>query len=270
MEDECNLRCICQQKKDVGISSHLKTRFFYNHNNKKCESFVFRGVGGNGNRFMTMRECERMCEPLKAKCKARPNYGKQCDKKSSSTMYYYDIVSQECTPFEYSGCGGSKNKFPTKDKCIEACNGRSEELPPPEQDICFYQPVAGPCNQTTIRYFYDFSIKRCLPFAYSGCGGNGNNFETETACNASCGKHNSENSQNQPTTSTTTTVATTTTSRPAACDYDVDQGGCAFSLRRYHFDKASGTCKEFYWSGCGGNMNRFTSRELCLLTCVVA
>lgn len=271
LEDECNLRCVCSRPKDEGTGSSQMTRYFYNDNQKKCESFFYKGSAGNGNRFLTRPQCEKMCEPLKAKCKTRPNFGRRCDRKTPSTMYYYDIISGKCTQFPYQGCGGSKNKFPTLERCQESCNGRDIVTTTPQPNVCFFQPVAGPCSQTTIRYYYDFSIKRCLPFAYSGCGGNGNNFETEVACNATCGNRDSSTPENfaETTTTTTTMKTTTVTSRIPICNNDADRGNCRFNLRRYYFDRRSGQCKEFSWSGCGGNMNRFTSRELCTLTCTM-
>jgi hypothetical protein len=42
----------------------------------------------------------------------------------------------------------------------------------------------------TTRYHYDRTIDKCVPFQYHGCGGNWNNFYTDTKCNARCRKNN--------------------------------------------------------------------------------
>ncbi|CAJ0565951.1 unnamed protein product, partial [Mesorhabditis spiculigera] len=37
-------------------------------------------------------------------------------------------------------------------------------------------------GNSTIRYYMDKDRLQCFPFRYNGCGGNGNNFESESAC----------------------------------------------------------------------------------------
>lgn len=45
-----------------------------------------------------------------------------------------------------------------------------------------------PCdNEETTQYFYDGNSNECKPFQYGGCGGNGNKFATQQACQDSCG-----------------------------------------------------------------------------------
>ncbi|KHJ88126.1 Kunitz/Bovine pancreatic trypsin inhibitor domain protein [Oesophagostomum dentatum] len=43
------------------------------------------------------------------------------------------------------------------------------------------------CNETaSIRYYLDAETLTCLPFKYTGCGGNGNNFESNSRCHFKC------------------------------------------------------------------------------------
>ncbi len=42
------------------------------------------------------------------------------------------------------------------------------------------------CQYNLTRYFYDASTSSCKPFLYSGCFGNGNNFETIEECERKC------------------------------------------------------------------------------------
>lgn len=44
----------------------------------------------------------------------------------------------------------------------------------------------GACNRPQTRFAFDAESMVCVPFLYAGCGGNFNNFETETACNRFC------------------------------------------------------------------------------------
>ena len=185
-QDECNFRCVCSRSKDVGVGQAKNTRYFFNDNSKRCESFVYKGFGGNKNRFFSRQNCEDMCEPIRSKCKARPDFGKVCDRRIPATHYYYDINSGVCSSFVYLGCSGSKNRFSSLERCQASCTGRRVTPPTPKPDVCFYQPVAGPCDQRIIRYYYDYTIKRCLSFIYSGCAGNGNNFISEQLCSQKC------------------------------------------------------------------------------------
>uniref|UniRef100_A0A8V5HH38 Uncharacterized protein n=1 Tax=Melopsittacus undulatus TaxID=13146 RepID=A0A8V5HH38_MELUD len=56
---------------------------------------------------------------------------------------------------------------------------------------------------------------------------------------------------------------------PAAepCSLPLDEGGCRrYTLRWYH-SQSGAECRPFVYSGCGGNSNRFDSREECELRC---
>lgn len=39
--------------------------------------------------------------------------------------FYYDIQTDECKPFVYTGCGGNKNNFYTSDFCERNCKGKN-------------------------------------------------------------------------------------------------------------------------------------------------
>lgn len=51
------------------------------------------------------------------------------------------------------------------------------------------------------------------------------------------------------------------------CSLPLDEGGCQrYTLRWYHSQRGA-ECRPFVYSGCGGNSNRFDSREECELRC---
>ncbi|KAK7880405.1 hypothetical protein WMY93_032960 [Mugilogobius chulae] len=53
------------------------------------------------------------------------------------------------------------------------------------------------------------------------------------------------------------------------CSLAVDSGlECGSYRRRWYFDPALGACAPFWFGGCGGNDNRFSSEHECLQTCV--
>ncbi|BFZ04338.1 hypothetical protein BsWGS_07377 [Bradybaena similaris] len=51
---------------------------------------------------------------------------------------------------------------------------------------CTLEPAEGNCRAHIERYYYDITAAQCQLFIYGGCQGNGNNFETVEACQATC------------------------------------------------------------------------------------
>ena len=53
------------------------------------------------------------------------------------------------------------------------------------------------------------------------------------------------------------------------CMEEKDEGDyCTGWEIKWHFDLQSARCLQFYYGGCKGNANRFTTEEDCLKTCV--
>lgn len=44
----------------------------------------------------------------------------------------------------------------------------------------------GTCYESQIKYYFDRTKSECLPFEFSGCGGNENNFDSLAKCQSSC------------------------------------------------------------------------------------
>ncbi|VDK69995.1 unnamed protein product [Onchocerca ochengi] len=53
-----------------------------------------------------------------------------------------------------------------------------------------------------------------------------------------------------------------------ACNERMDVGRCNGAFQSYYFERATGTCEPFRYSGCGGNANRFQTKEQCEELCV--
>lgn len=56
-------------------------------------------------------------------------------------------------------------------------------------NVCDHKVDPGTCNGDFKRYAFDSVSGECKPFRYGGCGGNGNNFATESDCKKRCKKH---------------------------------------------------------------------------------
>lgn len=53
-------------------------------------------------------------------------------------------------------------------------------------DYCSLPRVPGNCTEKQPRWYYDTPQKRCMPFYYSGCNGNRNNFVSRESCETDC------------------------------------------------------------------------------------
>ena len=45
-----------------GVCNEAQIRWFYNIRIRKCDTFLFSGCGGNGNNFLSLEDCEMICE----------------------------------------------------------------------------------------------------------------------------------------------------------------------------------------------------------------
>lgn len=55
--------------------------------------------------------------------------------------------------------------------------------------------------------------------------------------------------------------------RTEICAMAPEIGDGRASITRFFYDKSTGTCKEFFWGGFGGNKNNFNTLEDCLSKC---
>lgn len=53
-------------------------------------------------------------------------------------------------------------------------------------DICMLPRAEGTCTEKQSQWYFDQSENRCMPFYYTGCGGNKNNFESRDVCESDC------------------------------------------------------------------------------------
>lgn len=52
------------------------------------------------------------------------------------------------------------------------------------------------------------------------------------------------------------------------CKQPSDTGSCSNYSVTWYYDLSSGTCRRFWYGGCEGNTNRFSSRDHCESVCV--
>lgn len=182
-------------------------------------------------------------------------------------------------PFYYTGCNGNNNNFFSREECEADCppdvgkhapsntNIRYKtqtlhhtkfNLSRTEKEICTLPAETGGCSNYTTRWYFDTLEKECRQFYYGGCGGNGNNFQTEEECTGQC------KIRGTPATFPPSVVQPTADNK---CELPSEVGECFNYTIRWYFDSENRQCRQFYYGGCGGNENNYESEEECSKEC---
>lgn len=204
----------CAYRADTGPCRASLPRFFFNVLTGQCEAFVYGGCRGNKNRFGSLEECRQRClaDDTEAQigingqpgfCSLEAEVG-FC--RAYFTRFFYNHRTQRCEQFVFGGCGGNRNNFETEAECQHTCGAPDDSTPPPVSSTphtaqenarvgdfstpswCLTGVDRGLCTANVTRFYYDSEAGTCLPFGYSGCGGNENNFLSERACLQACKK----------------------------------------------------------------------------------
>ncbi|KAJ7305058.1 hypothetical protein JRQ81_010857 [Phrynocephalus forsythii] len=272
---------VCTLPSERGPCKEIHVFYYYNFQNKRCETFIYGGCFGNDNKFPTADTCQEICgastglstplpvDPtgfavtravLPEAC-TLPSRKGPCQE--DSTRYYYNVKSQSCETFLYGGCLGNENNFFTKESCKQMCevstgfshSSLDNQRPPTlsvDQNylpiICTMTPEKGSCHGQHTRYYYNTESNNCEMFIYGGCLGNGNRFDNIQECLQRCKR---------------------TKAMPIICQISKNPGRCSQRLIRYYYNQATGRCETFEYSGCGGNANHFHSKEECQNICSV-
>ncbi|KAL2084692.1 hypothetical protein ACEWY4_020210 [Coilia grayii] len=123
-----------------------------------------------------------------AQCELGMDPGRFCEKYEQK--WYYNSETGACTPFWYGGCDGNSNRFNTENECFQTCvaytldDQQQKEDPAVVQDVCSLKQDEGSCRNFKLNWYHDTVQNECRAFWYSGCGGNGNRFDTKTDCEA--------------------------------------------------------------------------------------
>ncbi|VEN50612.1 unnamed protein product [Callosobruchus maculatus] len=245
-KEECEEICVepqgtdkCNLPKVAGPCEGYYPQWFYDKDSKHCSQFIYGGCLGNNNRFETREECASTCvkDDSVDACEQKKEEG-PC--RGEYARFYYDKESKQCVPFLYGGCKGNNNNFLTIEACKQKCMA-----PGRKKDHCSLPRAQGNCTDRLSRWYHDTPERRCVPFYYTGCNGNQNNFETKDACEKDCPPE----------------VVKDT------CQLPAEVGECANYVDRWYFDTRERVCRQFYYGGCGGNDNNFQTEQACRDRC---
>ncbi|XP_022174083.1 papilin isoform X3 [Myzus persicae] len=256
--EECEHLCVipdtldpCEQPLAPGPCKGNFSRWYYDKSTRSCSQFNYGGCKGTQNNFLNKESCSHKCiNPLKTQeeCLMTLARGdKNCDKKIP--RWYFDNNENACKPFYYTGCGANANNYETQESCESKCPSKRK------LDTCKLPALVGECHDYVNRWYFNSLDGRCRQFYYGGCGGNENNFETEYSCENKCIDSGR-----------ITTLAPPQFSKDKCFLYQ-DRGNCSNMSSKYFYDRQDGVCKQFMYGGCGGNDNRFDSKQECDQQC---
>ncbi|CAI5451580.1 unnamed protein product [Caenorhabditis angaria] len=154
----------CEAFVRLGEGNLNLTRFYYNPVEGECFSFEYRGLKGNENNFLTLKNCQETCKPLTNVC-----FGGQQPL----------IVNGRIAQCHNSAC-------PPTHYCHRGSDIRSTVCCAKMGITCDQQLMLGVGDSNLQRYFYDTIDDKCTRFNYTGIGGNENNFVTKAECEIAC------------------------------------------------------------------------------------
>ncbi|CAH1141995.1 unnamed protein product [Phyllotreta striolata] len=165
---------------------------------------------------------------------------------NNSIKWVYSTINNRCEMFRYGGCGGNTNRFATRETCENTC------VNPVDSKRCKLPISLGNCKMNVLRWFYDKSRDECVKHLHGGCDGNNNRFRSKLECLKTCNPNKWEQTIRD------------------LCYQPKDNGtsSCRRFEKNYYFNSTVGQCIKFWFSGCGGNDNRFTSKNVCEKLCI--
>lgn len=158
-EGECKETCVEPSGKDVchlpkihGPCTGYYPMWHYDSDRNTCTQFIYGGCLGNTNRFEKIEDCQAQCVVDDKIRKQFPHFPEifikkfsfsssaQCDQpieqgvcSGSFERWGYDKERDACIPFNYGGCKGNKNNYPTENSCDYHCKkpgvGKSKYFP---------------------------------------------------------------------------------------------------------------------------------------------
>ncbi|GMT12647.1 hypothetical protein PFISCL1PPCAC_3944, partial [Pristionchus fissidentatus] len=274
----------CDQPRNVGIGREMAARWYFDVTTKECRRFLYKGIKGNENNFITKTACMDSCARVEKKSFPEPrnpcrsgNYARNETTKKKIDCGF--AGGDACPSGYYCHIG------------IDAENSACCETSG-IADPCLLAVNLGEGKEQIKRFVFNTLTKKCGEFVYKGTKGNENNFLTQKQCEETCKKWNDPcplsigelKVRKQCTLdggecgdgewchvghSAVTTVCCPGASDP--CDNHVDVGEGTHNLTRWYADpddRACGRkCKQFQYRGTKGNQNNFLTKSMCERTC---
>ncbi|KAF1747273.1 hypothetical protein GCK72_023735 [Caenorhabditis remanei] len=261
----------CDLSLEVGQGVEKLERWFFDGGIQMCRPFVYKGMKGNSNNFLTKQSCRQACKEMNP-C----GYGDPLvDTAGERILCTGGQRVDSCPTNSYCHVGSSalttlccpKRKIDPCDQAVEEGTG-SEDLP---------------------RWFFDRKQNRCAPFTYGGVAGNENNFISQNTCMDACPEYRNYCPHGIPLIESSTVTSCgidkgcpegfichmSSEFNVSICCQDPmdfclsarDSGPCNNFEKRYGYDANTDTCVEYQYGGCEGTLNNFHSLQRCTEIC---
>ncbi|XP_050665935.1 papilin-like [Leptidea sinapis] len=246
-QEECQDVCVhpaprdaCKLPSSKGSCTGYNVKWYYDSNQERCAKFIYGGCLGNDNRFDSEELCQASCRPEKTEeqCKQPIEQG-SCA--GSYLRWGFNPETRKCSQFIWGGCEGNANRFNSEAACMMQCNAPGV----PQARCKLPGPVVGTSTGKYPMWSFKQTENRCVPFYYTGDGGNDNMFESEQDCVEAC----------------------PSAYVPDVCTLPAHPGDCDRYETRWFFDTKLTRCRQFYYGGCGGNENNFATEAECENRC---
>lgn len=251
----------CQGPIVVGKCKKSIRRYHYNAAKNVCEWFTWSGCDNTPNNWVYVKNCQKVCVTKKPAPKVKWNDKKRCvgpvvrgTCNKNIRRYHYNAATDKCEPFSYGGCNGNLNNWGYLKNCNSVCV-KNKPKPPAklkwdDERRCLGRAEPGDCKKKIQRFYYDQERDQCLPFTYTGCQGNDNNWWYRKNCQKICLRKK------------------LAWNNPDRCKGPEIRGPCTKNVRRYHYDSALDQCVPFSYGGCGGNDNNWWYKKNCEKICL--
>ncbi|KAM4742255.1 kunitz-type protease inhibitor 2 [Anableps anableps] len=196
--------------------------------------------------------------------------------------------SSQFQVFRRKGQREAEQEAPTAGKklhvvpLLEAEEPRSNET---NSDLCRLPQKTGPCRAAFPRFFYNVTSQSCISFIFGGCEPNGNNFESQEDCEATCSGVTGSVLLEEPISAPPPPAPKAPRMAPVEsallqkseipaekfaelCEAEYQTGPCRAAFKRWFYNKEIGICQTFIYGGCSGNKNNYISEDSCKSTCI--
>ncbi|VDP05767.1 unnamed protein product [Heligmosomoides polygyrus] len=266
---------ICNLPMSTGEGNYNLERYYFDQSSKTCRPFVYNGLKGNQNNFITLRACQLSCQPLDNPCIGQP-----------ATTAAGQVLFCSST---------NKDTCPVNFWCHLGATPETTVCCPGATNACSVPLAPGTGNAGLSRWYYNPDDRQCLPFQYNGKRGNQNNFETQSECERTCpvfvnpclgevfrderGAPQTCNPMipdpcptgsfclpGDPATKNSSYCCPQINQDP--CDSSWSEGEGEDSLNRFYYNPVEGDCYPFTYKGRRGNENNFLTKKLCQEKCM--
>uniref|UniRef100_A0A914GYS8 BPTI/Kunitz inhibitor domain-containing protein n=1 Tax=Globodera rostochiensis TaxID=31243 RepID=A0A914GYS8_GLORO len=280
-----HLRDRCQLPRANGEGDALIPRWYFDSGDRKCKRFLYTGMRGNANNFVTAMACMESCE----------------------TAANAAIVRNPCANGppardlngEQFVCGTSDSRCPAGYYCHLGDNPLTNvccELSAAVSDRCHLALRTGEGAAHLRRFYLNTLTRRCVQFIYRGAKGNENHFNSLAECRRECERppnpcpfvfdvgirkecRNDGNDGGDRCGrgewchfgSSRETTACCPGASDDPCKLPLDLGQGAENLTRWYAipaeDACQRECRPFQYKGMKGNQNNFRTKATCEANC---